>query len=78
MPCWLLRTVREFSWAIRPPTLNKMIPSLAGIHVSHELIPVFLRSYAFKRGKFYLSIAPEDVHSDDVMFPRIKFLSLAL
>jgi hypothetical protein len=41
---------------IRPCSLNEMTVSLAGLHVSHELIPVFFRSYAFKRGKFFLSI----------------------
>ena len=57
-----------------------MTTSLAGLHVPHELIPVFFRSYAFKRGKFYPSISSEDCHSDDDddMISRIKFSSLAL
>ena len=77
MPCWLLRSVREFSQVIRPCSLNEMTTSLAGLHVPHELIPLFFRSYAFKRGKFYPSILSENGHPDDI-FSRIKFSSLAL
>ena len=49
---------------IRLCSLNEMTASLAGLHVSHELLPVFFRSYAFKRGKFYLSISSEDGYID--------------
>ena len=62
---------------IRPCSLNEMTISLAGLHVPHELISVFFCSYAFKRGKFYLSISSEDGHPDD-MISRIKFSNLAL
>jgi hypothetical protein len=63
---------------IRPCSLNEMTASLAGLHVSHELIPMFFRAYAFKRGKFYLSISSEDGHPDDDMISRTKFSSLVL
>lgn len=63
---------------IRLCSLNEMTASLAGLHVPHKLIPVFFRSYAFKRGKFYLSISSEDDHPDNDMISRIKFSSLAL
>ena len=62
---------------ILPCSLNEMTVSLAGLHVSHEFIPVFFRSYAFKRGKFCLFISSEDGHLDD-MFSRTKFSSLVL
>lgn len=63
---------------IPPHTLTKMTSSLAGIHVSHELVSVLLRSYAFKRGKFYLTISYKDGDPDDNLSSRTKFLSPAL
>lgn len=63
---------------IRPCSLNEMTTSLAGLHVPHELIPVFFRSYALKGGKFYLSILSEYGHPDNHMISRIKSSSLAL
>lgn len=54
MPCWLLRSIREYPNSAALCPLLTCVISLARLHVFDQYVPMFLCAYAVQRGVIHL------------------------